>query len=140
MDIRRTNDGWIEVICGSMFAGKTEELIRRINRIKYAKKDIIVFKPKIDDRYELKPNVHIGSFKIDMAIYDKTENTYKLGIQCTGNEYHKHSNEVTNDIYKQRYLDVRKWKMLWIFESDYLYDKEKELVKLDDYLKDFYKK
>lgn len=52
MDIRRNNDGWIEVICGCMFAGKTEELIRRINRIKYAKKTIVVFKPKIDNRYD----------------------------------------------------------------------------------------
>ncbi len=51
MDIRRTNDGWIEVICGSMFAGKTEELIRRIKRIEYAKKTIVVFKPIIDNRY-----------------------------------------------------------------------------------------
>lgn len=48
----RGRDGWIEVICGSMFAGKTEELIRRITRIRYAKKEIIVFKPSIDDRYE----------------------------------------------------------------------------------------
>ena len=44
-------DGWIEVICGCMFAGKTEELIRRINVLSYAKKDIMVFKPKIDNRY-----------------------------------------------------------------------------------------
>lgn len=51
MDLR-CRDGWIEVICGCMFAGKTEELIRRINRITYAKKDILVFKPKIDDRYD----------------------------------------------------------------------------------------
>ncbi len=47
----QVNDGWIEVICGSMYAGKTEELLRRIRRIEYAKKDIIVFKPKIDNRY-----------------------------------------------------------------------------------------
>lgn len=47
----KLNDGWIEVICGSMYAGKTEELLRRIRRIEYAKKDIIVFKPKIDNRY-----------------------------------------------------------------------------------------
>ncbi len=47
----RGRDGWIEIICGSMFAGKTEELIRRITRIKYAKKEVIVFKPVIDDRY-----------------------------------------------------------------------------------------
>jgi thymidine kinase len=44
-------DGWIEVICGSMFAGKTEELIRRIKRIDYAKKEVLVFRPKIDNRY-----------------------------------------------------------------------------------------
>ncbi|MGN8856367.1 thymidine kinase [Catenibacterium mitsuokai] len=42
---------WIEVICGCMFAGKTEELIRRINVLSYARKNILVFKPKIDDRY-----------------------------------------------------------------------------------------
>ena len=43
--------GWIEVICGPMFAGKSEELIRRIKRIEYAKKKVIVFKPLIDNRY-----------------------------------------------------------------------------------------
>lgn len=47
----RGRDGWIEVICGSMFAGKTEELIRRIKRINYANKEAVVFKPVIDNRY-----------------------------------------------------------------------------------------
>ena len=42
--------GWIEVICGSMFSGKTEELIRRIKRAKIANQKIKVFKPKIDSR------------------------------------------------------------------------------------------
>lgn len=45
-------EGWIEVITGCMFAGKTEELIRRINVLGYAKKKIVVFKPKIDNRYD----------------------------------------------------------------------------------------
>ncbi|MAC62231.1 MAG: thymidine kinase [Flavobacteriaceae bacterium] len=44
--------GWIEVICGSMFSGKTEELIRRLNRAKIAKQKIKVFKPSIDKRYD----------------------------------------------------------------------------------------
>lgn len=44
-------EGWLEVISGCMFAGKTEELIRRINVLSYAKKNIIVFKPKVDSRY-----------------------------------------------------------------------------------------
>lgn len=43
--------GQIEIICGPMFAGKTEELIRRANRLEYAKKKYLVFKPTIDDRY-----------------------------------------------------------------------------------------
>lgn len=44
-------EGWLEVISGCMFAGKTEELIRRIKVLQYAKKNIVVFKPRIDDRY-----------------------------------------------------------------------------------------
>ena len=48
---QKYNEGWLEVITGCMFAGKTEELIRRINILHYAKKEIIVIKPKIDNRY-----------------------------------------------------------------------------------------
>lgn len=43
--------GWIEVICGSMFSGKTEELIRRLNRAKIARQRVEIFKPAIDIRY-----------------------------------------------------------------------------------------
>jgi thymidine kinase len=44
--------GWIEVICGSMFSGKTEELIRRLTRALYGKQRVQVFKPALDDRYD----------------------------------------------------------------------------------------
>lgn len=44
-------NGWIEVITGPMFAGKTEELLRRVKRLEYAKQNIVVFKPLIDNRY-----------------------------------------------------------------------------------------
>ena len=44
--------GWIEVICGSMFSGKTEELIRRLNRARIAKQKVEIFKPKVDTRYD----------------------------------------------------------------------------------------
>ena len=43
--------GWIEVVCGSMFSGKTEELIRRLKRAQYAKQKIEIFKPSVDNRY-----------------------------------------------------------------------------------------
>tara|TARA_A100001015_G_scaffold316429_1_gene430682 strand:- start:1019 stop:1639 length:621 start_codon:yes stop_codon:yes gene_type:complete len=44
--------GWIEVICGSMFSGKTEELIRRLKRAQFAKQKIEIFKPAIDQRFD----------------------------------------------------------------------------------------
>jgi len=43
--------GWVEVICGSMFSGKTEELIRRIKRAQFANQKLLLFKPSIDNRY-----------------------------------------------------------------------------------------
>ncbi len=43
--------GWIEVICGSMFSGKTEELIRRLKRAQFAKQKVEIFKPMVDQRY-----------------------------------------------------------------------------------------
>lgn len=50
--------GWIEVICGSMFSGKTEELIRRLKRAQFAKQRVEIFKPAIDTRYD---DVHVVS-------------------------------------------------------------------------------
>ena len=47
----KQREGWIEVITGPMYAGKTEELIRRVKRLEFAKQNIVVFKPKIDNRY-----------------------------------------------------------------------------------------
>ena len=43
--------GWIEIICGPMFSGKTEELIRRLRRARIARQKVAIFKPKVDDRY-----------------------------------------------------------------------------------------
>jgi len=51
MNIVKGQNGWIEVICGSMFSGKTEELIRRMRRVEIAKHPFQIFKPTIDNRY-----------------------------------------------------------------------------------------
>jgi len=51
-NIRGERRGWIEVICGSMFSGKTEELIRRLKRAKIANLKVEIFKPTIDVRYD----------------------------------------------------------------------------------------
>src|SRR5262245_66638266 len=48
---QRGNLGWIEVICGSMFSGKSEELIRRLRRAQIARQRVQIFKPKMDNRF-----------------------------------------------------------------------------------------
>jgi thymidine kinase len=61
--------GWIEVICGSMFSGKSEELIRRVRRTQFAKQGVQVFKPAIDNRYSEEAVVsHNGSSVIAQPI------------------------------------------------------------------------
>ncbi len=69
--------GWIEVICGSMFSGKTEELIRRLKRSELAKQKIQIFKPTVDNRYhETKLVTHQGNEIIGTPV--ATSNTILL--------------------------------------------------------------
>lgn len=65
-------NGFIEVVCGPMFAGKTEELIRRIKRLEYAKQQVLVFKPKIDTRYDKDEIVSHNMSKKPSIIIDKS--------------------------------------------------------------------
>ena len=64
MDIITGNVGWIEVICGPMFSGKSEELIRRLRRAMIARKRVEVFKPAIDDRYSETEIVSHGDLRM----------------------------------------------------------------------------
>ncbi len=65
--------GWIEVVCGSMFSGKTEELIRRLKRAEFANQKILLVKPRVDDRYH-KENVvsHQGTSFQAIAVKDSS--------------------------------------------------------------------
>lgn len=64
-------DGYVEVIAGCMFAGKTEELIRRINTLKYANKEILVFRIKLDTRYSESDIVSHSGTKVPAISIDK---------------------------------------------------------------------
>ena len=68
MTLTPTNAGWIELICGSMFSGKTEELIRRIVRAQIAKQKTAIFKPKLDNRYSTEDIVSHNNRKIKSVI------------------------------------------------------------------------
>ncbi|PIV59020.1 MAG: thymidine kinase [Bacteroidetes bacterium CG02_land_8_20_14_3_00_31_25] len=66
--------GWIEVICGSMFSGKTEELIRRLKRAKIAKQKVEIYKPKIDVRYSVDEVVSHDENAIQSTPVDSASN------------------------------------------------------------------
>ena len=71
------NCGWIEVICGPMFSGKTEELIRRLVRAQYAKQRVAIFKPKTDNRYSDDYIVSHNKRKIKSIIVESSVNIYQ---------------------------------------------------------------
>jgi thymidine kinase len=69
--------GWIEVIAGCMFSGKTEELIRRIRRAQIARQEVAIFKPKIDTRYSNDHIVSHSELKIPSTVVERPEEILK---------------------------------------------------------------
>ena len=74
--------GWMEVICGSMFPGKTEELIRRLRRAEMAGQKVEIFKPKIDTRYDEEEVVSHNHNKIRSTPVESSNEILLLGSTC----------------------------------------------------------
>jgi len=74
--------GWIEVICGSMFSGKTEELIRRLRRAQFAKQKVEIFKPSIDTRYDNERVVSHNANEIHSTPVPSSANIRLLASDC----------------------------------------------------------
>ncbi len=70
-EMTKYEGGWIEVIVGCMFSGKSEELIRRIKRAIIANQRAVVFKPKIDNRYDLNKVVSHNGISVEAIVIDK---------------------------------------------------------------------
>src|ERR1051325_9841141 len=82
MNITKGNLGWIEVICGPMFSGKSEELIRRLRRTEIARQRVQIFKPGIDDRYSENHIVSHSELKIrSLGVKDATELESRLDLR-----------------------------------------------------------
>jgi thymidine kinase len=83
---RSGGQGWIEVITGSMFSGKTEELIRRLKRAKIAKQQVEIFKPRIEVRYSVEEVVSHDENAIHSTPVDSSANILLLatGVQVVG--------------------------------------------------------
>jgi len=80
--IGEKKSGWIEVICGSMFSGKTEELIRRLKRVKFANQHVEIFKPKIDIRYDKEEVVSHDKNKIPSTPVSASTSILLLAEEC----------------------------------------------------------
>ncbi len=74
--------GWMEVICGSMFSGKTEELIRRLRRAEMAGQNVEIFKPKLDTRYDDAEVVSHNQNKIRSTPVENPSEILLLGSNC----------------------------------------------------------
>jgi thymidine kinase len=76
------NTGWIEVIAGCMFSGKTEELIRRMRRAQIARQKVMIFKPRIDNRYS---SSHIVSHSEQSLVSTVVDTCDEILAQSTNN-------------------------------------------------------
>lgn len=74
--------GWIEVICGSMFSGKTEELIRRLKRAQFAKQKVEIFKPIVDTRYHVEKVISHDENEIRSTPVPAAANIRLLADDC----------------------------------------------------------
>jgi len=83
---RTAGHGWIEVITGSMFSGKTEELIRRLRRARFAKQNVEIFKPRIEIRYSEEDVVSHDENAIHSTPVDSSANILLLasGVEVVG--------------------------------------------------------
>src|SRR5436853_11260 len=81
MALIKTHLGWIEVICGSMFSGKSEELIRRLRRVIIAKQRVQIFKPAIDARYSEVEIVSHSEMRLPSVPVASSEELVVVGAQ-----------------------------------------------------------
>jgi len=80
---QHVNLGWIEIICGSMFSGKSEELIRRLRRAQIARQRVQIFKPRMDDRYSEDHIVSHSEMKIKSQLVAQAREILDLVVGRT---------------------------------------------------------
>lgn len=85
--------------------------------------------------YAVDTQVGVSGYRIDLAVYDEKTSRYVLGIECDGTSYHTSKTARERDIHRQRYLESRGWKILRIWSKDWWSDWQKEIDKIENYLK-----
>ena len=87
-------------------------------------------KTNLDERYEVRNQIKVGSFNIDVAIYDNTRNKYILGIECDGAKYYGSKDAVERDIYRQTFLESRGWNVYKVWSTSWWNNKRREIRKI----------
>lgn len=94
--------------------------------------------------YDIKTQVGVSGYKIDLAIYDSVLSRYVIGIECDGATYHSSKSARERDIHRQRYLESRGWKIIRIWSRDWWRNQNGEIRKIDElakmYLKEHHSK
>ncbi|NQV36965.1 MAG: thymidine kinase [Candidatus Marinimicrobia bacterium] len=110
MTLTPQNAGWIEVICGSMFSGKTEELIRRLRRAQIAKMNIAIFKPKLETRYSADHIVSHNQLKMPSYLVDSPQEILIQGkdAEVIGIDEAQFFDNSLVDVCKQLALDKKR--------------------------------
>ncbi len=80
MNVVPSRGGWIEVVCGSMFSGKSEELMRRVRRAQIARQRVAVFKPRVDNRYHETDVVSHDGTRLEAQAVDSASDILRLGM------------------------------------------------------------
>jgi thymidine kinase len=122
MDIITGNVGWIEVICGPMFSGKSEELIRRLRRAMIARKRVEVFKPLIDNRYSADEIVSHGDLRLKAQVVKSAEEIpgrIDVRSEVIGIDEANFMGEQLTDV-AQRLADSGKQVILSGLDTDYM--------------------
>ena len=74
--------GWLEVVCGPMFSGKSEELIRRVRRAQIARQKVQLFKPRLDARFSESEIVSHSEMKLPSQVVEKRSEERRVGKEC----------------------------------------------------------
>lgn len=85
--------------------------------------------------YEVDTQVGVSGYKIDLAIYDAKQSKYIIGIECDGAAYHSSKSARERDLFRQKYLESRGWKILRIWSKDWWENPSQEIDRIDQYLK-----
>jgi very-short-patch-repair endonuclease len=107
---------------------KTEELSQFDSPFEEEVYDVLV--DKLPERYDLRNQIRVGSFRIDLAIYDKEKEEFILGIECDGAMYHSSEDAVEHDYYRQQYLESRGWSIYRIWSTNWWEDYQTEVTKV----------